>query len=121
MDATSSSPREGTVVWSYVAVLVAGVGAWLIYTRTDPNPLILNVEGFSVFAPLYIAAQAIERFLEPFAARFNVTTVEKLALKRARQHKARLEGLPAGDPPRTLAKLEEADQKVVNAELALAQ
>jgi hypothetical protein len=102
-------------------VLVAGVGAWLLYTRTDPNPLILDVEGFSVFAPLYIAAQAIERFLEPFAALVNVTTSEKSALKRARQHKARLEALPADDPQRTLAALEAADAQISQAELALAQ
>jgi hypothetical protein len=62
---------------SYIAVAVASVGAWLIYTKTDPDPLILDVDGFSVFAPLYIAAQAIERFLEPFAARVAVTTGEK--------------------------------------------
>src|SRR6266568_636413 len=93
-----SSPSWWTVVLSYVAVVVAGIGAWLIYTKTDPNPLVVDVQGFSVFAPLYIAAQAIERFLEPFAARLGTTTKEKSDLKHARAHRARLEGLPASDP-----------------------
>jgi hypothetical protein len=118
---SSSSPRVRTVSLSYLAVLVAGVGAWLLYTRTDPNPLILDVEGFSVFAPLYIAAQAIERFLEPLAALVNVTTSEKSTLMRARQHKARLEALPADDAQRTLAALEAADTQIAQAELALGQ
>ena len=116
-----SSPSAKTVGLSYLAVALAGVGAWLIYTGTDPDPLIVDVDGFSVFAPLYIAAQAIERLLEPFAARFAVTTSEKSAVKRAQQHKARLEGLQAGDPQRTLANLEEADNAVEDAELALAR
>jgi hypothetical protein len=116
-----SSPSWWTVGLSYLLVLAAGVVAWLIYTGTDPNPLILDVEGFSVFAPLYIAAQAIERFLEPLAGRIGTTTSEKSALKRARQHKVRLEALPATDPQRTLANLETADTQIEAAELALAK
>jgi hypothetical protein len=71
-----SSPSWLTVAVTYVVIFVGCVLAWPIYTRTDPRPLIVDVEGFSVFAPLYIAAQAIERFLEPLAARLDVTTAQ---------------------------------------------
>jgi hypothetical protein len=102
-------------------VVLGGVAAWVIYTTTDPKPLIIDVDGFAVFAPLYIAAQAIERFLEPLAARVNVTTNEKAALKQTRQHLVRLEALPTDDPRRTLEALEEADRRIEQAERALAK
>lgn len=117
----SSSPSWHAVAWPYVLVIAAGVGAWQIYTQTDPKPLVVDVEGFAVFAPLYIAAQAIERFLEPLAALINVTTGEKSALKAARAHKARLEALPANDPQRTLDQLAAADTAITQAEHALAK
>lgn len=82
-----SSPSALRIGVSYVVVALSGVIAWLIYTKSDPAPLVVDVEAFSVFAPLYIAAQAIERFLEPFAARWSTTTTEKLTLKRARTMK----------------------------------
>lgn len=117
--APDSSPSSAHVVWSYVAVGIAAVVAALIYTRTDPQPLIVDVSGFSVFAPLYIAAQAIERLLEPAAARWNNTTTEKLELKKARAHKARLESKVATGV--SLEDLETADTDVANRELVLAQ
>src|ERR1044072_4732167 len=116
-----SSPSNATVIISYIGVVVAGVAAAAIYVVSDPQPLLIDTSGFSVFAPLYIAAQAIERFLEPAAALWNNTTAQKLELKKANAHKARLEGLPDGDPQKTLANLETGDSEVAARELALAK
>jgi len=101
-------------------VVISGIASCIIYTTTDPNPLIVDVEGFSVFAPLYIVAQAIERLLEPFAARYWVTTKQKSDLRRARQEKARLEALPADRPEPAFAALQAADNTIEAKEAALA-
>lgn len=114
-----TSPSQSSVLWSYALVIAAGFAAWGIFKATDPAPLVVDTTGFSVFAPLYIAAQAIERFLEPFAARWNNTTAEKLALKKARGHKARLESKAAQGV--TLEMLEAADGEVANREGQLAK
>jgi hypothetical protein len=116
-----SSPTKIRIALSYLIVVAAAALGWLIYTKTDPQQLVVDASGFSVFAPLYIVAQAIERFLEPLASRWNSTTDKKLELKSARSHRARLEALPAGDPNAGLANLEAADQAIVAAELALAK
>ena len=82
------SPSLKNVGWSYVLVILAGIVAWWIYTKSDPAPLIVNADTFSVFAPFYIAAQAIERFLEPAASRWNPTTGQKGKLKDAKEANA---------------------------------
>jgi hypothetical protein len=104
---------------SYALVVVGCAAAWLIYTTTDPQALVVDVEGFSVFAPLYIAAQAIERILEPFAAKFDPTTEQKAALKRARVSLASLLALPAGDSARTADAIRSARETVETAEATL--
>jgi len=54
------------VVVSYLLVVVAIFGGWgLWHAAHKPVPTV--VAGVSVFAPLYILAQSIERLLEPFA------------------------------------------------------
>jgi hypothetical protein len=68
-----------------VVVLFLGVSA-LIFELTDPN-LHLELKSFTVFAPIYAAAQAIERLLEPIAARYKPTDEQKDALKAATEQK----------------------------------
>jgi hypothetical protein len=116
-----SSPGKGHVFWPYVAVFAAMIVAWRIYVGTDPAPLSIDAAGFSIFAPFYIAAQAIERLLEPAASRWNNTTVEKAALKSAKTEKSRIESLPEGDARRDLPQLEAVDSNIAIAELALAK
>jgi hypothetical protein len=81
-----SLPGAG-VVWGTVgAVLVfMGVSA-AIFARTDPD-LHLDLENFTVFAPIYAVAQAVERLLEPIAARLKPSGAEKQELKAAREEK----------------------------------
>ena len=88
--AEESIPSE-SIAWVTVgvALLAAVVGA-VLFLLTDPD-LHLNVEGFEVFAPVYFAAQAIERLLEPLASAYNATTPQKEAVKTAREHKVRAE------------------------------
>ena len=116
-----SGPSVKRIAWSYISVAVAGVAAWLIYTKSDPAPLVVNADAFTVFAPFYIAAQAIERALEPFAARWKNTTAEKLELKRTKAEKALVENPPGGTPAPTLEAVEEAEAEIETAELALAK
>src|SRR4051794_31941887 len=57
----------GAVLIGYVAVAVgAGVGIALWSLRNPSS--VTPGNGISVFAPLYILAQAIERFIEPFSS-----------------------------------------------------
>src|SRR6266487_877328 len=117
---SGSSPSVNNISGSYVFVILAGIAAWQIYTRTDPAPLIVNADTFSVFAPFYIAAQAIERFLEPAASRWNPTTSEKADLKQAKEKKVRLDALPAASPA-TPEQITKANEGIKDAELALAK
>jgi len=116
-----SSPSAQNVYWSYALVIASAIVAWWIYTKSDPGSLVVDADNFSVFAPFYIAAQAIERFLEPFASRWNNTTAEKTALKFAREEKKLLESPPGGGPAATVTAIEAANTAVENAELALAK
>src|SRR4051812_43237663 len=91
----ASSPALTTIVSAYVIVIAAIVAAWIIYTKSDPQPHLVDVDSFSIFAPMYIVAQAIERFLEPLSSRLNTTTAEKLAVRDAKAAKAAVDALPA--------------------------
>jgi hypothetical protein len=110
---------------SYATVVLACVIAAVIYTVTDPQPLIVNVEGFSLFAPLYIAAQAIERFLEPLAAIWGVTADQKSDVRKAKETLVKEARVAAGgaagaDAADAKAKLEDAEAALANKEAALA-
>lgn len=78
---------SGTLAWfSFGGVVGAAVvGGW-IFVWTDPQ-LHLDPDGFAVFAPIYIAAQAVERLLEPIASRYMTAAQEKSACKSAREDK----------------------------------
>jgi hypothetical protein len=94
-EAAPATPQEGIpsepAAWAAVgvAVLAAVVGA-VLFLLTDPD-LHLDVEGFAVFAPVYFAAQAIERLLEPLASVYTATTAQKEEVKAAREQKVRAE------------------------------
>jgi hypothetical protein len=112
-----SSPGGNEVVLSYVAVAAAVIVAALIYTITDPELILVDVEAFSIFAPLYIAAQAVERLLEPLASRRDTTAALKATLKQRRAETARLRSLPTA----TAEEFARAQRSENAAELALAQ
>lgn len=63
----SAAPREKIVLWGYVAVAVAAVAAviFAINDKVFDISITVDTDDFQWFALLYIAAQAIERLLEP--------------------------------------------------------
>lgn len=84
--AEADLPSERWVWGTFAgAIIAAGIGA-VIFIASDPN-LHLDPEGFAVFAPIYVAAQAIERLLEPIAGRYNTTEDEKKTVKEKREKK----------------------------------
>jgi hypothetical protein len=117
----STGPSWENIGLSYFFVALAVVGAWLIYTKTDPGPLVIDADAFTVFAPFYIAAQAIERVLEPLAARWKNTTEEKVELKSAKTSKAMLESFSGQGVIPSAEQVEAAQADVEAAELALSK
>lgn len=89
-DESEQLPGWGLVFAMLAVVIVAAVAAVVAFLATDPQ-LHLDPEGFAVFAPIYVAAQAIERFLEPIASRLNPTNEQKDQVKQAREEKLRAE------------------------------
>jgi hypothetical protein len=79
-------PNEALAIAAVVVALLAGLAAALIFNATGPD-LHLDTQGFEVFAPIYFAAQAIERLLEPLSSYFNPTVVAKDDVKAARENK----------------------------------
>lgn len=67
----AAAPTTGPdVVWVIIAlalVVAGGFAAWGIYEWQEPE-LFVPAAGISVFAPMYVIAQAIERLLEPFTS-----------------------------------------------------
>ena len=90
VDDSEQLPGWRLILAMLALVVVAGVVAVVAFLATDPQ-LHLDPEGFAVFAPIYVAAQAIERLLEPVASRLNPSTTQKDRLKRAHEEKVRAE------------------------------
>lgn len=87
---TEQLPGWGLILGMVALVVVAAIAAVAAFLATDPQ-LHLDPEGFAVFAPIYVAAQAIERLLEPIASRLNPTNEQKDQVKQAREEKLRAE------------------------------
>jgi hypothetical protein len=85
-ETTTSRPSAPLVAVTVVVTTLAAVGAGVIFDLTDPR-LYLDVDGFEVFAPIFFAAQAVERFLEPLTSFWNPTTEKKEDVKGARENK----------------------------------
>jgi hypothetical protein len=79
----------------FVVVLgaVLGIVAWHV---RDPQPFEPG-SGISVFAPLYILAQSIERFLEPVATYFGAAMVEGARTRKPAAKKKVYDALIAGN------------------------
>jgi hypothetical protein len=78
-----------------IVVLGAALGISLWYIR-DPAPFVPGA-GFSVFAPLYILAQSIERLLEPFATYMGSAKADGKVRRKPDAKKKVYEALVAGD------------------------
>jgi hypothetical protein len=103
-DGKSGAGPNALVAWmSLVVALAAAVSGAAIFLLTDPD-LHLNVDSFAVLAPVYFAAQAIERLLEPLASFINPTAPLKETVRQAREEKLRCqqEMLAAGARRHTL-------------------
>jgi uncharacterized membrane protein YbhN (UPF0104 family) len=79
-------PSTSLAWWTFGVVLAAAIGAYFLFVAIDPN-LHLDLKSFVVFAPIYAAAQGIERLLEPLASIYKTTDVEKKDVKEAREEK----------------------------------
>jgi hypothetical protein len=88
---TDQRPSTELALGMFFIVLAMAVVAAIFYVRTDPN-LHLDLESFVVFAPIYAAAQAIERLLEPFAAILLPAQAEKEDADAAKAGKQRAQG-----------------------------
>jgi len=86
LSADQARPRTWVVVVTMLFTLAGAFVGALIFDWKKPD-LHLDTEGFAVFAPIFFAAQAVERFLEPLASRLNPTTPKKEAVKTAREKK----------------------------------
>jgi hypothetical protein len=84
--ADAARPRGGLVLLTVAVTFFSAVAGGAIFLIDKPD-LHLNANGFAVFAPIYFAAQAIERFLEPLTSYWNPTTPLKNNLKKAREDK----------------------------------
>jgi len=60
---------------AYVVVVLGGAVGIALWYWLDPEPFDAGA-GISVFAPLYILAQSIERVLEPFATYLGAASVD---------------------------------------------
>jgi hypothetical protein len=69
--ATNADP--GAVLLGYGAVALGAVIGIALWSWRNPSSFTPG-SGISVFAPLYILAQAIERFIEPFSSFLGATT-----------------------------------------------
>jgi hypothetical protein len=71
-----------------LVVLAAVLSVALLYD--EETTLSIKPEGIAIFAPLYVAAQAIERLLEPLASLILTPNAEKNEVKEAREVKLRV-------------------------------
>jgi hypothetical protein len=78
-----------------IVVLGAALGISLWYVL-DPEPFTAGA-GFSVFAPLYILAQSIERLLEPFATYMGSAKADGKMTRKPDAKQKVYEALVAGD------------------------
>jgi hypothetical protein len=53
------------VAYSFIVVIIGAVASWVIFELVDPK-LYEPAVGISIFAPMYVIAQGIERLMEPF-------------------------------------------------------
>ena len=84
---SDSSLPSARLVWlTFSVAVVFSVISGVIFALSDPD-LHLDLKNFAVFAPIYAAAQAIERLLEPIAARYKPADAEKKAVKEAKEEK----------------------------------
>jgi hypothetical protein len=63
------------ILIGYGAVVVGAIVGIVLWNVVEPAPLKVGA-GISVFAPLYILAQAIERFIEPFSTFLGAAKAE---------------------------------------------
>ena len=87
--AKTASARSPNVLAWYALVVAVAVGAFFIARDVAPdNPPLVDVDNFSIFAPMYIVAQAIERFLEPISRWSDPTRALKVAVANAKKASA---------------------------------
>lgn len=88
--AEAKGPDVTWVVLAFLLIIGGAFAAWGLYEGIEPDPF-EPAAGFTIFGPLYILAQAIERLLEPFSkylatANANGQTTTRPEAERARNH-----------------------------------
>lgn len=70
--AADDGPDERWRIGGFAFIVVGALVGWLLWKVRDPKPFNPGA-AFSMFAPLYILAQSIERLLEPFSDAWGQT------------------------------------------------
>lgn len=98
----SEGPDTSWVLGGYALVFVGAIAAWVLFEAIDPK-YATPAAGFTAFAPLYVLAQAIERFMEPFTKYLGSTSDQSGAKKNQTEAKKDLAnqivGMMDGAPP----------------------
>ena len=77
-------PDLGWVLAGYGLVVFGAVLGWLLWKGIEPGAF-KPAAGFTVFAPLYVLAQGIERLIEPFSKLFGAAGTGETSKDDAKQ------------------------------------
>ena len=113
--AEPSGPDLGWVIAGYL-LIVAGAGlGWVLWDQIDPDKF-KPTTGFTIFAPLYVLAQGIERVVEPFSNFFGAAGTGKTTKDEAKKERdeAFAALAEAVDPPNATKQAAADAQALVN-------
>jgi hypothetical protein len=108
-------PDLGWVVAGYL-LIIAGAGlGWVLWDQIDPGKF-RPTTGFTIFAPLYVLAQGIERVIEPFSKFFGAAGTGKATNDEAKKERneAFADLAEAVDPPDATKQAAATAQALVN-------
>ena len=89
MPAVKELPPPALAIGLLLLVIAVAIAS-VIVLYDESATLTIKPEGIAIFAPLYVAAQAIERLLEPIASLVLTPNAEKNDVKEAREEKLRV-------------------------------
>jgi hypothetical protein len=111
--AEPGGPDQTWVLAAYVLVVVGAVLGWLLWKAIDPTKF-TPAAGFTIFAPLYVLAQGIERLLEPFSDSFGAKGTGKDSKTEAKKVRDEAFAAAAEDPSEEKMKSAANAQALVN-------
>jgi hypothetical protein len=113
--AEPAGPDFGWLIAGYLLIIAGAVLGWLLWEQIDPDKF-KPAAGFTMFAPLYVLAQGIERLVEPFSNHFGAAGTGKATKDDAKKDRdeafARL--AEAVDPDRATKQAAASAQSLVD-------